>query len=384
MLRMKTGPIGRRRDGGAARGAAADSRGALPKDILEARTFLKKPFALVAGRREALSAAAKAVRAPAGDDPRGRGARAASSRARTSPTCMLARAHRTAPRAERARRAGRIALASGAPAPDREPACSRRSARSLGVVCRMLGEPGDRVRNCRRRRHHVVLDLLARLACPRVHRRRRRSRRRCSSAPRRRFARRGVASDRGVEGTGPRPRRARRAAASSSGLIVAQVALSLVLVVVARPVRARRSSGSRMRRLGFDRDRVLVVDGDRADRAGRPSGNVFYHRLVSAVATPCLASRRPAVRSTRRSSARCIGDMVVSEPGTEPPPDAERISQSNGVTPGWFAAYGMPISAGPRLRRPRHAGDAAGDDRQRGVRAAISPDQEPDRQAASR
>ena len=40
------------------------------------------------------------------------------------------------------------------------------------------------------------------------------------------------------------------------------------------------------------------------------------------------------------------GDFVVSAPGTAPPADAERISQSNEITPGWLAAYGTAIREG--------------------------------------
>ena len=54
-----------------------------------------------------------------------------------------------------------------------------------------------------------------------------------------------------------------------------------------------------------------------------------------------------------------MGDVVVSAPGTLPPPDAERIPQFDSITPGWFAAYGIPFEHGrdfdsgirPRRRR---------------------------------
>ena len=73
--------------------------------------------------------------------------------------------------------------------------------------------------------------------------------------------------------------------------------------------------------------------------------NVFYHRLVKAVASlPGVAAAGGSINPPIVGAL--MGDMVVSEPGTEPSPDAERISQSNGVTPGWFAAYGMPIIVG--------------------------------------
>ena len=40
------------------------------------------------------------------------------------------------------------------------------------------------------------------------------------------------------------------------------------------------------------------------------------------------------------------GDFVVSQPGTSPPPGAERIRQSDWVTPGMFAAFGIAVDAG--------------------------------------
>jgi putative ABC transport system permease protein len=129
----------------------------------------------------------------------------------------------------------------------------------------------------------------------------------------------------------------------SNGLIVAQVALSLVVVVVAGLFVATFERLARAP-LGLDRDRVMVVTVTAPTVPGTER-KVFYHRLIRAVASlPGIAaaggSFNPPIVGTLR------GDLVVSEPGTEPSPDAERISQGAEVTSGWFAAYGMPIRAG--------------------------------------
>ncbi|HEV3062155.1 MAG TPA: ABC transporter permease [Vicinamibacterales bacterium] len=129
----------------------------------------------------------------------------------------------------------------------------------------------------------------------------------------------------------------------SGGLVVAQVALSLVLVIVAglfvttfeRLVHAP---------LGLDRDRVLVVTVT-APTVPAVERNLLYHRLVKAVAdVPGVAAAGGSLNPPIVGSLR--GDLVYSEPGTEPRPDALRVSQGADVTPGWFAAYGMPLVAG--------------------------------------
>ncbi|HEV2983146.1 MAG TPA: ADOP family duplicated permease [Vicinamibacterales bacterium] len=129
----------------------------------------------------------------------------------------------------------------------------------------------------------------------------------------------------------------------TSGLVITQVALSLVLVVVAglfvttfeRLVHAP---------LGLDRDHVLVVTVT-APTVPAVERNVLYHRLVRAVAdVPGVAASGGSLNPPIIGSLR--GDLVFSEPGTEPRADALRVSQGADVTPGWFAAYGMPVSAG--------------------------------------
>jgi putative ABC transport system permease protein len=125
----------------------------------------------------------------------------------------------------------------------------------------------------------------------------------------------------------------------SSALVVAQVALSLVLVVAAGLfIRSLERLASVP--LGFDRDRVLLVDVDTA-RVQTADAMFLYHRLVAAsAAAPGVAHAAASVSTP--VSAGLPRSLAVS--GV--PPTSERLSLVNAVTPGWFAAYGTPIRAG--------------------------------------
>ena len=129
----------------------------------------------------------------------------------------------------------------------------------------------------------------------------------------------------------------------SRGLIVAQVALSLVLVVAAG-LFVRTFERLQGASLGFDRDRVLVVTVA-APTVPATERRVVYQRLVRAAAdVPGVAaaggSFNPPIVGT------LIGEFVVSEPGVPPPPEAEHISQVGETSPGWFSAYGTAVRAG--------------------------------------
>ena len=129
----------------------------------------------------------------------------------------------------------------------------------------------------------------------------------------------------------------------SSGLIVAQVALSLLLVVAAG-LFVRTFERLAHVSLGFDRDRTVVVTVT-APTVPAADRNVFYHHLISAAAAvPGVAhaggSLSPPLIGT------LVGDIVVSAPGVTPRADAEAISQYMDITPGFLAAYGTAIRAG--------------------------------------
>ena len=129
----------------------------------------------------------------------------------------------------------------------------------------------------------------------------------------------------------------------SGGLIVVQVALSLLLVVAAG-LFVRTFERLAHAPLGLDRDRMLLVTIT-APTVPAADRNVFYHRLVRAAASvPGVAhaggSLNPPIAGT------LVGDIVVTEPGVAPRPDAEVVSQFTTITPGALASYGTPIRAG--------------------------------------
>jgi putative ABC transport system permease protein len=129
----------------------------------------------------------------------------------------------------------------------------------------------------------------------------------------------------------------------SGGLIVAQVALSLLLVVAAG-LFVRTFERLAAAPLGLDRDHVLLITIT-APTVPAADRNLFYRRLVSAAASvPGVAhaggSLNPPIAGT------LVGDIVVTEPGVVPRPDAEVVSQYTDITPGALASYGTPILAG--------------------------------------
>ena len=132
----------------------------------------------------------------------------------------------------------------------------------------------------------------------------------------------------------------------SSSLIVVQVVLSLLLVVAAGLFGQTLERLARAP-LGFDPDRVLVTTVN-ASAIPFVDRVPLFHRLVEAVrAVPGVdaagGSLNPPI------VGELAGDVVVSPPGTPPPPDAERISRLDTITPGYLAAYGTAIRSGRDL-----------------------------------
>jgi predicted permease len=128
-----------------------------------------------------------------------------------------------------------------------------------------------------------------------------------------------------------------------SSLVVGQVAVSLTLVVAAGLL-VRTFERLATASLGFDRDRVLLVtlSTPSVPAAGR---NALYHRLVTAAAAvPGVARAGGALNPPL--VGRLNGDLVATRPGEPVTADAEAISQSNFITPGWLAAYGTAVREG--------------------------------------
>jgi putative ABC transport system permease protein len=137
----------------------------------------------------------------------------------------------------------------------------------------------------------------------------------------------------------------------SGSLVIAQVALSLVLVVAAGLFVRTFERLARLP-LGFDPDRVLLINVEtgrlRADPAQR---TFFYDQLVGTVAAvPGVANAAASLWTPAGG-----GGFGLLSDARGRAVDAERRVVGNFITPGWFATYGIPIRAG----RDLDAGDTA-------------------------
>jgi putative ABC transport system permease protein len=129
----------------------------------------------------------------------------------------------------------------------------------------------------------------------------------------------------------------------SGGLVVAQVALSVVLVVAAG-LFVRTFGRLATMPLGFDRDRVLVVTVDTARAHVDPAARIpFYHRLVEAVASVPGVEHAAGSTSTPVSAGLPGGFKVA---GSSPTSESESLALWTEVTPGWFSTYGTTILDG--------------------------------------
>ncbi len=131
--------------------------------------------------------------------------------------------------------------------------------------------------------------------------------------------------------------------AATKGLIVAQVALSLALVIVAGLL-LRTFTLLQEIPLGFDKDRVLSVTLA-APTVPAQARNAAYHQFVKAIASvPDVAHAGGAMSAPLVSE---LSDrMLVSVSDSAQQSDAERETRSVYMTPGWLSAYGTPIQAG--------------------------------------
>ncbi len=127
----------------------------------------------------------------------------------------------------------------------------------------------------------------------------------------------------------------------SGGLVMAQVALSLVLLVAAG-LFVRTVSRLAAVPLGFNPNEVLLVTVDTSRASlGTEARHTFYARLVAAVsALPGVAS---AAASTSIPISGGFGRLKAS---TADRPDAEHVVLFNVVSPRWFGTYGTPFVAG--------------------------------------
>jgi putative ABC transport system permease protein len=128
----------------------------------------------------------------------------------------------------------------------------------------------------------------------------------------------------------------------SGWLVITQIGLSLVLLVTAGLL-VRTFGALVVRPLGFDRDRVLIVNLDSIRSHVSPEARtLLFSRLVDA------ASRVPGVERAAASAWTPLtgGGAMLGVTVAGAPANSERGVIANFVTPGWFATYGTPIVKG--------------------------------------
>src|SRR5437773_10566509 len=134
----------------------------------------------------------------------------------------------------------------------------------------------------------------------------------------------------------------------AGSLVVAQVAVSLVLVVAAAMF-TRTLVSLTARHVGFERDRVLLVDVDAHPTAVTPVQLATLHDRV-----------REAVRGVPGVGAAAMSMVTpVSGHGIGPRLEVSGGGPVRGVTnvisPGWFATFGTPLIEGRDFTdRDRH------------------------------
>ncbi len=129
----------------------------------------------------------------------------------------------------------------------------------------------------------------------------------------------------------------------SDGLVVLQISLAIVTVVAAGLL-VRTFTHLASLPLGFDRDRVLVVNVDLSRSAGDPNGRLdLVQRLTDAVGRAPAVERAAASVWTPLSGSGLITGMRP----TGAAPDSKPVSVlKNMVSPDWLPVYGTPILEG--------------------------------------
>jgi predicted permease len=130
----------------------------------------------------------------------------------------------------------------------------------------------------------------------------------------------------------------------ASGLVVVQVALSVILVVAA-VLFARTFTSLASARLGFDADRVLLVSLNTTRTQLLPEARLGLYQQVHAA-----VGRVPGVRSAAVSVVSPIGGMTwntrIQVAGGVELPEEERVATLNAITTGWLTTYGTSLLGG--------------------------------------
>jgi predicted permease len=132
---------------------------------------------------------------------------------------------------------------------------------------------------------------------------------------------------------------------SRGGLVAAQVALSLLLVITAG-LFIRTFDRLLAVPLGFDSNRVLVVEVDGSRTASAPGARTGLYEQLASVVTglPAVAQAGASLNTPANHGVTLVADYTA--PGMPELPPMERRAIVNFVTPGWFHTYGLPIRAG--------------------------------------
>ncbi len=139
----------------------------------------------------------------------------------------------------------------------------------------------------------------------------------------------------------------RSRARASSGLVVAQMALSIVLLVCAGLFLRNLREATAIDK-GFDSSHMLIASLE-PELQGYDQARTedFYRRLTERL------SAIPAVRGVTTASRMPLGlsesDEDVTIPGYTPSPNELMSVQFNSVSPGYFATMGIPILKGRGL-----------------------------------
>jgi predicted permease len=133
----------------------------------------------------------------------------------------------------------------------------------------------------------------------------------------------------------------------AAGLIVAQVALSIVLVIAAG-LFGRTFTALANRQLGFDRDHVLLVSVNTLRTQTQPEDRQgLYDRVHRAVAA------MPGIARATVSLVSPVGGMTwisrIQVSGGVDLSERQRLANFNAITPGWLNTYGTGLKAGRDL-----------------------------------
>jgi predicted permease len=137
----------------------------------------------------------------------------------------------------------------------------------------------------------------------------------------------------------------------SKGLMIAQMALSLVIVVAAGLFLRSFQNLSKLP-LGFDSNRLLLVNVNIARARAAPDDRVLlFDRLVNQIRVVPGVAQAAASINTPVTGVGIVDVVHLPALGTSIQPMlGPRLGPQhtfvNSVTPGWFATYGTPIRAG--------------------------------------